>query len=122
VYAYLKACEPVGVDVTLLSVADRLATRGDNAQQAIDAHMRVARAMLKDALSWRAKGPSQPLLRGDELAAELGISPGPRVGELLGELAEAQYAGEITTREEALAYLHGGARAGLSLQEGPASE
>ena len=27
-YRYLKACEPVEVDVTLLSVADRLATRG----------------------------------------------------------------------------------------------
>jgi putative nucleotidyltransferase with HDIG domain len=31
VYSYLRACEPVEVDVTLLSVADRLATRGDSA-------------------------------------------------------------------------------------------
>jgi poly(A) polymerase len=106
VYTYLKACEPVGVDVTLLSVADRLATRGDNAQPAIEAHLRVARAMLKDALSWREEGPSQPLLRGDELA----VPPGPRVGELLGELAEAQYAGEITTREQAFAHLEGRGR------------
>ena len=28
IYRYLRACEPVQVDVTLLSVADRLATRG----------------------------------------------------------------------------------------------
>jgi len=104
VYTYLRACDPVEVDVTLLSVADRLATRGDSAQEAIDAHLRVARAMLKDALSWRAEGPPQPLLRGDELAADLGIPTGPRVGELLGELTEAQYAGEITTREQALVY------------------
>ncbi len=104
VYTYLRACDPVEVDVTLLSVADRLATRGDSAHEAIDAHLRVARAMLKDALSWRAEGPPQPLLRGDELAADLGIPTGPRVGELLGELTEAQYAGEITTREQALVY------------------
>jgi poly(A) polymerase len=104
VYTYLRACDPVEVDVTLLSVADRLATRGDSAQQAIDAHLRVARAMLRDALSWRAEGPPQPLLRGDELAADLGIPTGPRVGELLGELTEAQYAGEITTRDQALAF------------------
>jgi poly(A) polymerase len=104
VYAYLKASEPVGVDVTLLSVADRLATRGDNAEQAIDAHLRVARAMLEDALSWRAEGTPKPLWRGDELAREIGISAGPRVGELLEELTKAQYAGEITTREQALAY------------------
>jgi poly(A) polymerase len=104
VYTYLRACDPVEVDVTLLSVADRLATRGDSAKKAIDAHLRVARAMLKDALSWRAEGPPQPLLRGDELAADLGIAAGPRVGELLGELTEAQYAGEIATRDQALAF------------------
>ena len=50
------------------------------------------------------KGRRRPLVRGDELAAELGIAAGPRVGELLEELAEAQYAGEIATREQALAY------------------
>jgi poly(A) polymerase len=104
VYTYLRACEPVEVDVTLLSVADRLATRGDNAEWAIDAHMRVARAMLTDALRWRAEGPPKSLWRGDELARELGISVGPRVGELLEELTKAQYAGELLTREQALAY------------------
>ncbi len=43
VFAYLLATEPVEVDVTLLSVADRLATRGDRAEQAIAAHLQVAR-------------------------------------------------------------------------------
>ncbi|HXM86109.1 MAG TPA: HD domain-containing protein, partial [Solirubrobacteraceae bacterium] len=105
VYSYLHATQPVEVDVTLLSVADRLATRGDRAQQAIAAHLDVARAMLGDALRWRADGAAQPLLRGDELGAQLGIAPGPRIGALLGELAAAQYAGEVTTREQALALL-----------------
>jgi hypothetical protein len=58
--------------------------------------------MLCDALAWRAQGPPAPLLRGDELARELGIATGPRVGELLDELAAAQYAGEVGTRAEAL--------------------
>jgi poly(A) polymerase len=105
VFGYLRACSPVEVDVTLLSVADRLATRGANAQKAIEAHMHVATQMLGPALRWRARGPGAPLLRGDELGSHLGIAPGPRVGELLGELAEAQYAGEIATREQAFAYL-----------------
>jgi len=104
VFGYLRACEPVEVDVTLLSVADRLATRGERAQESIDVHMRVARGLLVDALSWHAKGPLPSLVRGDELAAELGIPTGPRVGELLEELAEAQYAGEVATREQVLAY------------------
>ena len=104
VFGYLSACSPVEVDVTLLSAADRLATRGDRAREAIDAHLRVARGLLTDALRWRAEGPPQPLIRGDELADELGIPLGPRVGELLGELAEAQYAGELSTREQSLLY------------------
>jgi poly(A) polymerase len=104
VFAYLRACEPVEVDVTLLSVADRLATRGEHAQEAIGSHLRLARRMLADAIGWRAEGPPRALLRGDELASELGMPAGPRLGELLEELLQAQYAGEIATREDALAY------------------
>jgi poly(A) polymerase len=104
VFAYLRVCAPVEVDVTLLSIADRLATRGDRAQESIDAHLRVASGLLADALRWRAEGPPAPLLRGDELSSELNIATGPRVGELLERLAEAQYAGELSTRVQALAY------------------
>jgi putative nucleotidyltransferase with HDIG domain len=104
VYQYLRATAPVEVDVTVLSVADRLATRGAGAERAIAAHLQLAQAMLGDALRWRAEGPPQPLLRGDELARELGIEPGPALGRLLEGLAEARYAGEIATREQALAH------------------
>ncbi len=104
VFSYLRATDPVEVDVTLLSVADRLATRGDRAQEAIAAHLAVAEGMLGDAVRWRAQGRPVPLLRGDELARELEIPPGPRLGALLEQLAEAQFAGEVATREQALAY------------------
>jgi len=104
VFGYLCATSPVEVDVTLLSVADRLATRGDRAAESIDAHLRLARAMLDDALRWRSEGPPQALWRGDELAAELGIPTGPRIGQLLRELAAAQYAGEVATRQDALSH------------------
>jgi poly(A) polymerase len=104
-FAYLRASSPVEVDVTLLSVADRLATRGDRAQESIESHLRLARDVLADALLWRAQGPPKPLLRGDELARELDVPTGPRVGELLEELSAAQYAGELGTREQALAYV-----------------
>lgn len=106
VFDYLQATAPVEVDVTLLSVADRLSTRGERANEAIAAHMRIARAMLSDALSWRAAGgPPAPLWRGDELAAALGMAPGRRLGEMLAELAAAQYAGEVATREQALDHI-----------------
>jgi poly(A) polymerase len=102
VYGYLRACAPVEVEVTLFSCADRLATRGRRAEAAIAAHLELARELMGEALRWRASGPPRPPIRGDELAAELGIERGPEIGRLLGELEEAAFAGEITTRAEAL--------------------
>jgi poly(A) polymerase len=104
VYRYLRECSPVEVDVSLLSVADRLATRGRSAERAIDAHLRLARTMIGDALRWREQGPPAPLLRGEELASALAIAPGPALGRLLEALSEARYAGEVATREQALAH------------------
>lgn len=103
VFSYLRATQPVEVDVTLLSVADRLSTRGDKAQSAIEAHLQLAKAMLSDALRWRLQGAPKPLIRGDELASALGIAPGPKLGDLLESLSAAQYAGEVSTAEQALA-------------------
>ena len=101
VYDYLLSCSPIGVDVTLLSVADRLATRGDNSEQAIAKHVRLARTMLTDALAWEAS-PPRPPVRGDELARALGIRPGPRVGGLLAELQAQAFSGEVRTPEQAI--------------------
>jgi putative nucleotidyltransferase with HDIG domain len=105
VHEYLRATEPVAADVTLLTVADRLSARGSGpfaTEEAIEAHLSLARQMLAAALDWHLEGPPEPLLRGDDLAAELGISPGPELGELLAEIEAAQYAGEVSTREQAL--------------------
>jgi poly(A) polymerase len=102
VYDYLHVTEPVSVDVTVLSVADRLATRGDNADVAIAKHLELARHLLREGLAWVAD-PPRPPLRGDELARELGIKPGPVVGSLLAELEAASFSGEVATREEAIA-------------------
>ena len=110
VHAYLRACEPVEVDVTVLSVADRLATRGDHAKTAITAHLDLARELLGAALRWRDEGPPPPLLRGDELAAAMDQTPGPGLGGLLAELEAAHYAGEVVTREDALAWARARAR------------
>jgi len=108
VHEYLRATDPVGADVTLLTIADRLSARGSGpfaTEEAIEAHLSLARQMLADALDWRREGPPRPLLRGDELAAELGVGEGPELGELLAELEAAQYAGEVTDQQGAIEYL-----------------
>jgi poly(A) polymerase len=101
IYDYLLSCSPLGVDVTLLSVADRLATRGDNSERAIGKHLALARTMLTEALAWEAD-PPRPPVRGDELVPALGIAPGPRVGGLLAELQAQAFSGEVRTPEQAI--------------------
>jgi tRNA nucleotidyltransferase (CCA-adding enzyme) len=73
------------------------------------------------AMDWfleRARGlgvqhrPPAPLLRGRDLIG-LGMTPGPRMGELLRQIYEEQLDGTITTVEEARA------RAATRLQEAP---
>ncbi|HKT82318.1 MAG TPA: HD domain-containing protein, partial [Solirubrobacterales bacterium] len=106
VHEYLRATDPVGVDVTLLTIADRLSARGSGpfaTPEAIEGHLALAKQMLAAALDWRREGPPRPLLRGDELATELGLDAGPELGELLAELEAAQYAGEVSSRDEAVA-------------------
>jgi poly(A) polymerase len=105
VYDYLVATEPVSADVTLLSVADRLAARGEGplaSPEIVEAHLDLAREMLRDALAWHRDGPPRPPLSGDDLADELGLSPGPEMGRLLEELRAAAFAGEIDDRAQAL--------------------
>jgi poly(A) polymerase len=105
IHDYLRATEPVSADVTLLSVADRLAARGEGpvaSGEMIEAHLELAEEVLGPALDWHRSGPPRPLVGGDELAAELGIEPGPELGRLLGEIEAAQFAGEVSTPGEAL--------------------
>jgi poly(A) polymerase len=109
VHEYLRATEPVTIDVTLLTVADRLAARGAGpvaSSEMVQAHLDLAREMVAAGLDWHREGPPQPLLRGDEIAAELGLE-GPAIGEKLAELEAAQYAGEVTDRDGALGLLRG---------------
>jgi poly(A) polymerase len=100
IYRYFRACAPVQIDVTVLSVADRLATRGAGSTEAIAKHLELARQLLDEGLTWIADPPQSPV-RGDELASALGVTPGPELGRILSELEEASFAGEIGSREQA---------------------
>jgi putative nucleotidyltransferase with HDIG domain len=107
IHDYLRTADPVAADVTLLTIADRLSARGTGpfaTEEAVEAHLALARDMLGPAFEWRRNGPPRPLLRGDEIAGELGVPPGPELGQLLAELEAAQYAGEIATRDQAIAH------------------
>ena len=75
---YLRATAPSEVEIIVLSVADRLATRGPRTRQsAIDRHLVLAREVMDQHFLLVDRGPLRPLLAGDEVAGALGREPGP---------------------------------------------
>ncbi|MCP4540250.1 MAG: HD domain-containing protein [Chloroflexi bacterium] len=106
VYRYFRATGCGGVDVVLLALADHLATYGPNLQEDRWARMlEMAETLLTHCFKRYEETVDPPtLVTGGDLLGELEMSPGPRVGWLLETVREAQAAGEIQTREEALAF------------------
>ena len=85
--------------MTVFTVADRLSTRGRNAEAAIEAHLELAREMLDAAL---AAAPSRRSCAATSWRASSACAA-RRSGACSAQLAEDQYAGAVTTREDALA-------------------
>lgn len=116
VYRYFRDCGDGGGILTLfLSLADHLGTVGPNVNIAgWRDHVALVNYIL--AKRFQEEGVVSPpaLLGGEDLMRELDLSPGPLVGRLLETLREAQAAGEVSTREEALAL----ARSTLAEQRG----
>jgi putative nucleotidyltransferase with HDIG domain len=105
IFRFFRATSCGGVDVVLLCLADHLATWGPNLQE--ERWMRrleVAETLLTHWFDrYEQTVAPEPFLTGGELIAELGLKPGPRIGRLLRVLQEAQAAGEVQSRDDALA-------------------
>lgn len=103
IYDYLARCSPVEIEVSILSWADRLATRGRKAEPAIAAHAEVLREMLPAAIAWReAGGAPAPLHDGTALQQLAGAPPGPWVAAALERQRRARYLDPQLTAETAL--------------------
>ena len=107
IYRFFRDAGPAGVDIALLSLADTLATYGASLTQPVwQAELDTASILLEAWFEQPAQAVSPVrLLTGAELMAEFDLEPGPAIGRLLDALREAQAAGEIATRDEAVAYL-----------------
>ena len=103
-YRYLRATEPWHVASVVLSVADRVATRGWRSKaRHLRVHVQAADELLSLLLELESE-QRPPLLRGDEIAGETGAT-GAAIGALVERLAEEQAAGAVTTREEAVRFV-----------------
>ncbi|MFU8796651.1 MAG: HD domain-containing protein [Dehalococcoidia bacterium] len=104
IYRYFRDTEDAGVDILLLALADYLASRGplvsvDEWKQ----HCRLMNYIIAEHEKQSAKLAPMKLLNGHDIMREFGLEPGPRVGELMAMVHEAQASGEVSSREEAFA-------------------
>lgn len=106
VYRYFRTLGTAGLDVAVLSLADHLAARNGPGETGEWERLLDVVAQLLDHYFTRHEETvaPPPLVNGHDLITELHLSPGPEVGRLLRLIQESQAAGEIHTREQALAF------------------
>jgi poly(A) polymerase len=106
IYRYFRDTEGAGIDILFLSLADHLASRGPNLElEGYKEHARMVEYVLTQHLEQERVTTPPKLVSGHDLINTFDLSPGPKIGKLLEAVREAQASGEITTREEALAYI-----------------
>lgn len=107
VYRYWDALDVAGIDVAILTQADYLAVYGVTIQlRGWLAHLEVVAQLLEAYYFQRTEVVSPaPLLNGTDLMRDYGLGAGPLIGALLRKLNEAQASGEVTTIEEARAFI-----------------
>ncbi len=99
---YRRDVDPWVFESVVVSLCDRLATRGEKTSHAsIARHYRLARSM------WTTVGktPVPKLLSGEEVMELLDLRPGPDVGAALAALEEEIEAGDVETAATARAFL-----------------
>lgn len=105
---YLRLTAPSEVEIIVLSVADRLATRGvRTSASSIQRHLVLAREVMDAHFTLLDRPAVAALLAGDEVARELGREPGPWLAPLLDAIREGQTVGVLRTREQAMRFARG---------------
>jgi len=106
IYKYFRDTADVGIDTLFLGLADHLAARGPTLDpDQWRKHTETTAQMLSKWFEEQETIMPPRLLDGHTLIDRFGLTPGPRIGELLEMVREAQAADEIKTTEEALDFV-----------------
>ena len=104
VYRFFRRAGDVAIDTLYLNLADYLAARGQYLEREEWADYAGAVRHIMETGQHQEETTVLPkLLDGRDLMRALSLEPGPQVGKLLETVREAWAAGEIVTKEEALA-------------------
>ncbi|MDI6857610.1 MAG: HD domain-containing protein [Dehalococcoidia bacterium] len=102
-YRFFRDAGDAAIDVLFLFLADHMAARGPRLQLSTwRRQVAYVSYVLRQHYFETALTAPPRLVTGDDLMEALRIGPGPLVGRLLSQIEEAQAAGEVGSREEAL--------------------
>jgi poly(A) polymerase len=94
------------IALVCLTIADAAGTDGRAPSRVYRGETRaLLESLLEGEQSAAAEAAAPPLVRGEDVMALLGLSPGPAVGRALERAREAQALGLVRSKEEALAWL-----------------
>ncbi|PWH19011.1 MAG: hypothetical protein DDG59_04365 [Anaerolineae bacterium] len=104
VYRFFRQTGEAGIGVCLISLADLLGIYGFTLPPSLwSKHVDVIRELLQ---AWweekQTKISPSPLLNGNEVMQRFGLKPGPLIGKVLEGVREAQAAGEVQSKTDAL--------------------
>lgn len=106
IYRYFRDTGETGINILFLSLADHLAARGLSLdRQEWQEHTRMTEYVLNRHFEEESLSKPPKLIDGHDIMSNYGLEPGPKIGEILEALREAQAAGEVTDKQEALQYI-----------------
>lgn len=105
-YRYFRDAGEAGIDTLFLSLADHLATRGPHLNLAQwQEHAQRVEYVLAQRFQEGSLVVPPKLVNGHDLINVFAMSPGPEIGQILEAVREAQAAGELTNKKQALSYI-----------------
>ena len=107
---YMRFIRKMGtevIDIIILAMADRLSAQGvEITPKIVEKNINNLKSLLNYYLEIRESlKPLPKLLSGEEIMELFDIPPSKELGDIIKLLKEAQLSGEITTKEEAKAFI-----------------
>lgn len=104
---YVRKMEDNSIDEIILAQADRLSARGEAvSDEMVENNISGLNRLLKFYLDVRdTLEPLPVLLDGNDVIKILNIKPSKQLGQIMNALHEAQLSGDITTKEQAEAFV-----------------
>lgn len=104
---FIRKMQDEVIDIITLAMADRFSARGiEITDEIVKKNINNLKSLLDFYLSVKdSLKPLPKLLSGEEIMEILNIKPSKELGEIIKSLKEAQLAGEINTKSEAIKFI-----------------